>query len=80
MASKHLIRRILQVGALFLIGNGLIGLIRPRWQSLFWRFGPQLAQAVSEELADHPKTARALYLAQAGIGVALASRQTTKLN
>lgn len=77
MASK-LVRRILQVGALFLIGNGVMGLIRPRWHSWLWRFGPQLTQAVSEELADHPKTARAVYLAQTSLGLALAARQTAQ--
>ncbi len=76
MTDNLTARRLIQVGALFLIGDGIMGLIKPRWHSLLWHFGPQLAKAVTEELADHPKTARAVYLAEALAGVALASLQT----
>lgn len=74
MTSDLVTRRLVQVGALFLIGNGVMGLLRPRWHSLPWHFGPQLARAVTEEIADHPKTARSVYLAQAAVGVLLASQ------
>jgi hypothetical protein len=53
-----------------------MGLLKPRWHSLLWRFGPELARAATEELAEHPKTARAIYLAEAALGVAIASCQT----
>lgn len=53
-----------------------MGLIKPRWHSLLWHFGPQLAKAVTEELAEHPNTARAIYLAEAAAGIALAASQT----
>ena len=76
MANNFFIRRLTEAGAQFLIGDGIMGLIKPRWHSLLWHFGPQLMRAVTEELADHPRTARAVYLAEAAIGVALASRQT----
>ena len=69
-------RRAIQFGALFLIGDGIMGLIKPRWHSLLWRCGPQLAKAATEELADHPKTARAIYMAEAIAGIAIASLQT----
>lgn len=73
MTDKQITRRILQVGALFLIGNGVMGLIKPRWHSLLWRFGPQLTHAMTEELADHPKVARAIYLAETALGLTIAS-------
>ncbi len=76
MTNNLMTRRLIQLGALFLIGDGLMGMINPRWQSLLGRFGPQLARAATEELADYPKTARALYLAEAALGVALISSQT----
>ncbi len=69
-------RRLIQLGALFLIGDGVMGLIKPRWHSLLWHFGPQLAKAATEELAEHPNTARAIYLAEAVVGVAIAVSQT----
>gem|GEM_PF-5775202 len=39
-------------------------------------FGPQLAIAVTEELAAHPNMARAVYAAEAAIGIAIASCST----
>lgn len=79
MTSTLATRRIVQLGALFLIGDGVMGLIKPRWHSLLWHFGPELARAVTEELAENPKIARSVYLAEAAIGIALAARQTPEV-
>ncbi len=79
MTSTLATRRIVQLGALFLIGDGVMGLIKPRWHSLLWHFGPELARAVTEELADNPKVARSVYLAEAVVGVILAARQTPEV-
>ncbi len=76
MTKNPIVRRSLEVVALLLIGEGIMGFLQPRRYSLLWHFGPQLFRAASEELADHPKTARALYLAEAALGVVLASVQT----
>ncbi len=76
MTSNLATRRLVQLGALFLIGDGVMGLLKPRWHSLLWHFGPELARAVTEELADHPKTARSVYLAEVALGIVLAARQT----
>ena len=73
-------RRVIQLGALFMIGDGIMGLLKPRWHSLLWHFGPQLARAATEELADNPRIARAVYLTEAAIGVALASCQTPEID
>ncbi len=69
-------RRLVQLGALLLIGDGVMGLLKPRWHSLLWHFGPELVRAATEELAEHPKTARSIYLAEAALGIAIASLQT----
>lgn len=69
-------RRLVQVGALFLIGDGLMGLVKPRWHSLLWHVGPELVKAATEELAAHPVAARVVYGAELAVGIALASRQT----
>ena len=79
MISQLTTRRLVQLGALFLIGDGVMGLIKPRWHSLLWHFGPELARAATEELAAHPKTARAVYLAEAAVGIVLAARQTPEV-
>jgi hypothetical protein len=76
MQKNLIVRRVVELGALFLIGDGVMGLIKPRWHSLLWHFGPELMKAATEELSTHPKTARAVYLAELGAGVALASLQT----
>ncbi len=67
-------RRVVQAAALLLIGNGIMGLIKPRWRSLLWHFGPEIARAATEELADHPTTARSIYAAEAALGLLIATR------
>lgn len=80
MTNNSIARRLIQLGALFLIGDGVMGLLKPRWHSRLWHFGPELARAATEELADHPNTARAVYLAEAAIGIAVASCQTPEVD
>lgn len=80
MTNNLMVRRLIQLSALFLIGDGVMGLLKPRWHSLLWHFGPEIARAATEELAENPKTARAIYLAEAAIGVALASCQTPEVD
>ena len=80
MGKNLVLRRVVELGALFLIGDGVMGLIKPRWHSLLWHFGPQLAKAATEELAAHPKTARAVYLAEVAAGIAVASMQTPEVD
>ena len=79
MNNNLIVWRLIQLGSLLLIGDGVMGLLKPRWHSLLWHFGPELARAATDELAEHPKTARAFYLTEAAIGLALASYQTTEV-
>ena len=74
MTNDSVGQRLLQVGALLLIANGVMGLLRPRWHTLPWSRGPQLALAMTEQLADNPNVARPVYLAQTAVGVALITR------
>ena len=75
MNEKLIIKRILELAGLILIGDGLMGLLHPRRHSLLWHFGPQLAKAVTEELAEHPKTSRAIYAAELALGITVATTQ-----
>jgi hypothetical protein len=68
-------KRLLELAGLILIGDGLMGLLHPRRHSLLWHVGPDLAKAVTEELAAHPKTSRAIYAAELAVGIAIASLQ-----
>ena len=76
MTNNLMVRRLIQLGALLLIGDGVMGLLKPRWHSLLWHFGPEIARAATEELAENPKTARPIYLAEPAIGVHPASPHT----
>jgi hypothetical protein len=72
--KQHLIlKRLLELGGLILITDGLMSMLRPKRRSLLWYAGPELAKAVTEELADHPKTSRTVYATQVALGVALAT-------
>jgi uncharacterized protein YjeT (DUF2065 family) len=73
MKQDLLLNRILKLAGLILIGDGLLSLLRPRRHSLLWHLGPELAKAMTEELAEHPKTSRAIYASELAIGVAIAS-------
>jgi hypothetical protein len=75
MKQDIITKQLLGLAGLILIGDGLMSLLRPRRHSLLWHLGPELAKAATEELADHPKTARAVYAAEVALGVALISSQ-----
>ena len=67
-------RRLIQLGALLLIVDGITGIVMPRRRSLLWHVGPQLVKAATEEIADHPRTARAVNAAKTALGVLLLTR------
>jgi hypothetical protein len=73
-------KRLFELAGLILIGDGLIGLLHPRRHSLLWHFGPQLAKAMTEELAEHRNTARAIYAAELAVGIVLASSQLSDVD
>jgi uncharacterized protein YjeT (DUF2065 family) len=75
MKQDLITKPLLGLAGLILIGDGLMSLLRPRRHSLLWHLGPELAKAATEELADHPKAARAIYGAEVALGVALVSYQ-----
>ena len=80
MNQNMITKRFLELAGFILIGDGLMGLLFPRRHSLLWHVGPQLAKAITEELADHPKTARTIYAAELAAGIALASIQLSDVD
>ena len=72
MKQDLILKRLFELAGLILITDGLLSLLRPRRRSLLWHFGPELAKAVTEELADHPKTSRTIHTAKIAAGFALA--------
>jgi hypothetical protein len=69
-------RRLIQLAALLMIGDGVLGFFKPRWHSLLWDTGPAPIRNLMESLAAHPDNARLLYAVEAAFGAWLASRQT----
>jgi hypothetical protein len=69
-------RRIVEGFALFLIGDGIMGLLKPRRHSLLWDCGPEPVHEFTEMLAENRNLARGIYLAEIAIGLLIASKQT----
>ena len=76
MKTELVTRRVVEAAALFLIGDGIMGLLKPRWHSRLWHFGPDIAKSATEELAAKPNVARAIYAVEAAIGIAISSLST----
>jgi hypothetical protein len=66
----------MQTLAIGLIGEGIIGAIRPKRYMRLWRFGPRTYRNFIDALADHPRATRLICGAEAGLGVWLALRNT----
>ena len=71
MTRNLISRRLREAGGLFLIGDGVLGLLWPQRYTMLWHVGPQLGRAAIEELADHPKIARSVYAAEIALGLTL---------
>jgi hypothetical protein len=69
-------RRIIQLVALLMIGDGVLGFFKPRWHSLLWNVGPKPFRDLMRNLAAHPDDTRLLYAIEVGLGTWIASRQT----
>ena len=68
--------RLVETLAIGMIGAGIIGAIRPKRHMRLWRFGPNAYRDFIDAIADRPKTARLMHIAEAGLGVWLALRNT----
>jgi hypothetical protein len=75
MESNLITRRLIEAGALLLVGDGVMSLLTPRWHSLVGYAGPQLVKAATEELAARRTAARVVGAAEIALGVALFASQ-----
>ncbi len=71
-------KRILELLALLMIGDGVAGIIKPSWHSLLWNMGPQSFRSLMQNFAGHPKEARLFYGAELALGTWLAMRDTAE--
>ncbi|BBL79069.1 hypothetical protein Rxycam_00657 [Rubrobacter xylanophilus DSM 9941] len=68
-------RRIKELAAIAMIGDGVVGFLAPGRHSLLWRFGPEGYAEAMEWFAERPALVRALSAVEIGAGVWLALRQ-----
>jgi uncharacterized protein YjeT (DUF2065 family) len=70
-----LMRRLIELGAILAIGEGLVAFVAPRRYSLLWRFGPESYKRLMTGLAERPALVRLFSTAEVGVGLWLALRQ-----
>ena len=68
-------KRIKDIAAMLLIGDGTLTIIGARERALVWRFGPERLRKSTIWQADHPGLMRLEGAASVALGVLLAWRQ-----
>ncbi len=71
-------KRLKELLAVTMIGEGVVGLIEPKRYTLLWKFGPKPFQNMIETIAEHPTLTRISCGVEIGLGLCLALRQTSK--
>jgi hypothetical protein len=72
MKVPTLATRCLEVLALAVIGEGIVGLLHPKRYSLFWKLGPKPVRELTETLANNRDITRLLCAGEIGLGLWLA--------
>ena len=67
-------RRIAELVAMLMVGEGVLTFIAPRRHSLLWEFGPEGYKRAIETIAEHPTLSRLVAAAEPGLGIWLALR------
>ena len=73
-ATALAVRRTAEMAAMFMIGDGLLGLLQPRRHVGLWRSQVAAVDGVVRPFAGRPGRRRAYGLVQVAAGVALAAR------
>ena len=68
-------KRVADLIAAFVLGNGVLDLIAPRQRVLLWVFGPERLRKLALWFADHPTAMRLRGVVRIGTGIWLALRQ-----
>jgi hypothetical protein len=68
-------KRIMELLAMLLVGDGVIAVVAPRRHSHLWKFGPEGYRRAVEAFAERPDLTRLLAAAEVGLGLWLALRQ-----
>ena len=68
-------RRLTQMWAMMVIGDGVIAMLHPRRHAELWEGGPPLYRDLVAWCARHPNGTRALGAVEIGLGLWMATRQ-----
>jgi hypothetical protein len=71
-------RRLKEIAAMAIIGEGIIGALYPRRHMLLWNFGPRKYRKFIEASARRPNLVRIAAGAGAGLGILWALRQISR--
>ena len=71
-------RRLKEIAANMMIGEGIIGALIPRRYMRLWDFGPKRYRKFIKASAKRPNLVRLASAAEAGLGVWLALRQASR--
>ena len=74
-AVELAVRRTAEMAAMFMIGDGLLGLLQPDRHVALWRSDVAAADALVRPFAGRPGRRRVYALAQIAGGIALAAAQ-----
>jgi hypothetical protein len=75
MKTTTIATRSLEVLALAMIGEGIVGLLRPRRYSLFWRIGPEWLRQTAETFARHREAIRLICVGEIALGLWIALKE-----
>jgi len=73
IALQLSVRRSAEMAAVFMIGDGLLGLLQPRRHVELWRSDVSAVDVLVRPFAGHPSRRQAYGLLQIGAGLVLAS-------
>ncbi len=74
MSRPPIVQRVAEMAAIFMIGDGLLGLLQPRRHVALWRERALGAELTVKPFDGHPGRRRLYGLVQVGAGLALAAR------
>lgn len=74
-ATRIAVRRTAEMAAVFMIGDGLLGLLQPKRHVDLWRSDVAAVDGLVRPFAGRPGRRRAYALIQIAAGVALAAKQ-----
>jgi hypothetical protein len=65
-------RRLLEIVAMMLVGDGLLSMVDPKRHCGLWDFGPKACREFIEEFETHPNLTRILGAVEAVLGLVMA--------